>query len=420
MNEAKSQQSLIKIILIGLIGNVMEWYDFAVYGYFATVIGQLFFPAADPATSLIASFGAFAAGFLVRPLGGLLFGRIGDLYGRRRAMVLSVVAMAVPTVLMGFLPTYETAGIAAPILIVLLRIVQGLSVGGEFTSSLIFLVEQAPENRRAFSAVWGSWGASAGILLGSGVGWLINWWLNDAEIIAFGWRIPFILGGLIAVIGFWLRNTLHVEMPRTQSKSPVRDVFTQYRWQVLRVALLNIGFGVAFYTVFIYAVSYIKNIDHLPEGLALRLNTWAMLLLLMVLPLAAWLSDRFGRKKVLAVACSLLVIGALPLFQLIHSSDESLILLGELSFAVIVGMVSGGIAATNVELMPAPIRCTGLAFAYNASIGIFGGLTPLLAAWLIDYTGNPIAPAYWVFATALISLFTIMFLVHETRYKPLH
>lgn len=419
MNEAKSQRSLIKIILIGLIGNVMEWYDFAVYGYFATVIGQLFFPAADPATSLIASFGAFAAGFLVRPLGGLLFGRIGDLYGRRRAMVLSVVAMAVPTVLMGFLPTYETVGIAAPILIVLLRIVQGLSVGGEFTSSLIFLVEQAPENRRAFSAVWGSWGASAGILVGSGVGWLINWWLNDAEIIAFGWRIPFILGGLIAIIGFWLRNTLHVELPIKQSKSPVRDVFTQYRWQVLRVALLNIGFGVAFYTVFIYAVSYIKNIDHLPEGLALRLNTWAMLLLLMVLPLAAWLSDRFGRKKVLAVACSLLVLGALPLFQLIHSSDVSLILLGELSFAVIVGMVSGGIAATNVELMPAPIRCTGLAFAYNASIGIFGGLTPLLAAWLIDYTGNPIAPAYWVFATALISLLTILFQVHETRYKPL-
>lgn len=411
---------LAKIILVGLIGNVMEWYDFAVYGYFATVIGKLFFPASDPVVSLIASFGAFAAGFLVRPLGGLVFGRIGDKVGRRRAMILSVIAMAVPTMLMGFLPTYAAVGIAAPLLIIGLRIVQGLSVGGEYTSSLIFLVEHAPENRRAFSAVWGAWGASAGVLMGSGVGWSMNWLLDDAEIVAWGWRVPFLLGGLIALTGYWIRNSLHVDIPVGQSANPVRDIFTQYRRPVLRVALLNIGLGVAFYTVFIYAVSYIKNIDHLSEGIALRLNTWAMLFLLLVLPLAAWLSDRFGRKRVLGVATALLAAGAVPLFQMIHSEDAAVIFLGELSFTLIVGLFSGGIAATNVELMPAPVRCTGLAFAYNASIGIFGGSTPMMAAWLIDYTDNPIAPAYWVAATALVSLLTLIFMIHETRFQPLH
>ncbi|MEY3882722.1 MAG: Proline/betaine transporter, partial [Pseudomonadota bacterium] len=205
--------SLPKIIIIGLIGNMMEWYDFAVYGYFAMIIGKLFFPMTDPAVSLIASFGAFAAGFLVRPLGGLVFGRIGDLVGRQKAMTLSVIAMAVPTVLMGCLPTYETIGIAAPILLIVLRIIQGLSVGGEYTSSLIFLAENAPKNRKAFTAVWGVWGGTAGILLGSGVGLLVSSFLSDDQLVNWGWRIPFAIGGLVALTGWWIRSNMHVEIP---------------------------------------------------------------------------------------------------------------------------------------------------------------------------------------------------------------
>ena len=165
-----SAQSTSRVLLAGLIGNVMEWYDFAVYGYFATVIGREFFPSSDPAASLIAAFGAFAAGFLVRPLGGVVFGRIGDLAGRQVALKLSVMVMAVPTVLMGLLPTHSQIGIAAPIAVVLLRIVQGLSVGGEYTSSIIFLSENAPERQRGFYAIWGLWGSVLGMLLGSGFG----------------------------------------------------------------------------------------------------------------------------------------------------------------------------------------------------------------------------------------------------------
>jgi MHS family proline/betaine transporter-like MFS transporter len=408
--------SLPKIIIIGLIGNMMEWYDFAVYGYFAMIIGKLFFPMTDPAVSLIASFGAFAAGFLVRPLGGLVFGRIGDLVGRQKAMTLSVIAMAVPTVLMGCLPTYETIGIAAPILLILLRIIQGLSVGGEYTSSLIFLAENAPKNRKAFTAVWGVWGGTAGILLGSGVGLLISSILTDDQLVNWGWRIPFAIGGLVALTGWWIRSNMHVEIPLAQTSSPVKDVFTRYRWDVLRVALLNIGSGVAFYTAFVYAVSYIRNIDKLSESIALELNTLAMLVLLAVLPVSAWMSDRYGRKKILLISTILLVFLSIPLFHLIHSVDEIQILIGEVIFAVVVGMGSGGIVALNVELIPAPVRCTGLAFAYNASMGLFGGTTPLMAAWLINYTGNQIAPAYWVVTTASLSLLTLVFWVKEPVY----
>jgi MFS transporter, MHS family, proline/betaine transporter len=411
--------SRTRIILAGLIGNVMEWYDFAVYGYFAGVIGKLFFPASDPSVSLIASFGAFAAGFLVRPLGGLLFGRIGDLVGRQRALTLSVVAMALPTVLIAFLPTYEHIGVAAPIAIIILRIVQGLSVGGEYTSSLIFLVEHSPGDRRAATAVWGSWGASAGILIGSAVGSLMTHLLDDAEVLSWGWRLPFLLGGLVATSGFLIRRSMPKEIAVAETESPIREVFGKYRRDVMRVALLNVGAGVGFYAAFIYAVSYIRDIDELPEGLAFNLNTGAMALMLVILPIAAWISDRIGRKPLLVVAFALLSFGAVPMFQLIHSGDPATIFLGEAGFALVIGLISGGTVATNVELVPSAVRCTGLAFAYNASIGCFGGSTPLIAAWLINSTGNPIMPAYWIAAAASVSLLTIVFLTRETRFTPL-
>ena len=409
--------ALSKIILIGLIGNVMEWYDFAVYGYFATVIGQLFFPAQDPTVSLIASFGAFAAGFLVRPLGGLVFGRIGDLVGRQHAMTISVMAMAVPTMLMSVLPTYDAIGIAAPILLICLRIIQGMSVGGEFTSSLIFLVENAPKHRKAFTAVWGNWGGTAGILLGSGVGLLVSEWLDDSQLLLWGWRLPFAFGGLVALTGWWIRSGVHVEKPATQSESPVKDVFTHHRADVLRIALLNIGGGVGFYTAFVYSVSYIRNIDQLSETIALEVNTLAMLVLLLVLPFAAWLADRFSRKHVLLVSTIVLVLAAIPLFELIHSHNETQILIGEILFAIIIGMTSGGMVALNVEMIHPSVRCTGLAFAYNASMGLFGGTTPLIAAWLISYSNNPIAPAYWLVFANLLSLLTLLFAVREIKYQ---
>lgn len=419
MTKSPHVSSRARIIGAGLVGNVMEWYDFAVYGYFATVIGTLFFPSDDPAVSLIAAFGAFAAGFLVRPLGGLVFGRIGDLVGRKRALTLSVLAMALPTVLIACLPTYESIGVAAPIAIVLLRMVQGLSVGGEYTSSIVFLVEHAPKDRRAFFAVWGVWGAVLGILLGSGVGDVLATILDAQQITAWGWRIPFAVGALVALTGYVIRSSIHVEAVACETQSPVRDSFGKHRGSVFRVIMLNVGNGVGFYAAFVYAVSYIKEIDRLSEEVALNLNTGAMSLLLLIMPLTAWLSDRIGRKPLIIAGSAILLVGAIPLFQLMHTTDPMTIFLGELGFVMAMGILSGGMNAANVELMPSAVRCTGLAFAYNASIGYFGGTTPLIAAWLISTTGNPIMPAYWVAATAGVTLLTAIFFVRETRFQPL-
>jgi len=407
-----------RIIFAGLIGNVMEWYDFAVYGFFATVVGHLFFPSESPTVSLIAAFGAFAAGFLVRPLGGLLFGRIGDLIGRKRALMLSVTAMAIPTVLIGLLPTYQTIGIVAPILIVILRIVQGLSVGGEYTCSIVFLVEHAPQDQRARNASWGMWGAVAGILLGSGIGVLLTHVFDDAQILNWGWRLAFLFGGFVAIMGILLRRAIHISAPTGGSNQPIRDTFGQYRGSIIRVVLLSIGLGVGFYAAFVYSVTYIKTIDKLTSGVAFDLNTGAMACLLVVLPLAALLADRLGRKPLLIAGGLILAFGAIPLFELMHSTHPATIFLGEIGFVLGVGILGGGFVA-SMEMIPKPVRCTGLAFGYNASIGYFGGTTPLIAAWLIAATGNPIAPAYWIAAAGSITLLTAIFLVRETAFEPM-
>jgi MFS transporter, MHS family, proline/betaine transporter len=413
-----STPNLRQIILMGLIGNVVEWYDFALYGYFAGILGKLFFPSSDPSISLIASFGAFASGFLMRPIGGLVFGRIGDAIGRNAAMSLSVLVMALPTVLMAILPTHEQIGIWAPIFLILLRIIQGLSVGGEYTSSLVYLAENAPQNRKAFTAIWGSWGAVLGMLTGSGVGLATASYLSPENLDQWGWRIPFALGGLIALTGWWIRKKLPPEPQGPSLKSPVKDVITHYRSHVARVVLINIGYGVAYYTVFVYAVTYIRNIDHFSESVALELNTLSMLVLLLMLPFTAWLSDQLGRRKMVTISMSLLLFASFPLFHLIHMESESPVFIGEILFALLVAMTSGGMVALNVELFPSQIRCTGLALAYNIAHGIFGGTTPLVAAWLLRETGNPIAPVYWLIGALTLSALTLVLWIRDHHLHP--
>ena len=268
-----------KIIRAGIIGNVMEWYDFAIYGYFALIIGKLYFPSSSASTSVIAAFGAFAAGFLMRPIGSLIFGNIGDKLGRKRALLISVLMMAIPTFLIGLLPVHEQIGITAPILLVILRMLQGLSVGGEYTTSVVFLVENSPDGRRGFMASWSGWGAVAGILLGSAIASLITTLLTPVQLASWGWRLPFLIGIIIAFVGFYIRRHLPDISPVSNQEkptSPIREAFTHEWRSLLKIAGLNLVNAVAFYMIFVYATTWLQQTEHITASKTLDINSITM------------------------------------------------------------------------------------------------------------------------------------------------
>ena len=392
-----------------MIGNLLEWYDFAIYGYFAAAIGRHFFPHQDPVAQLLSAFGVFAVGYLMRPVGGALIGHIGDRFGRRAALTFSVVAMAIPTFLIGLLPGYATIGLAAPVALTLLRMVQGLSVGGEYTSSMVFLVEHAPERRRGLMGALASCGATAGILLGSAVGAGFAATMSSAALEAWGWRIPFLLGLVVGIAGYVLRRHVQETLPTERpQRAPIVETLRDHWWVVLGIAGLSAFFAAGFYVTFVYLVSWLQTADGIAPARALEINSFSMAVVLPITIAAGWLSDRTGRKPFLLLATILGFVAALPLWWMMHHPSAELAQLGQLGLVLIVGLFVGALPAAMVECAPPSVRCTAVALGYNVTLGVIGGLTPLVAAWLVERTGDELAPAFLIMATAVISFLVIL------------
>ena len=399
----------LRTIAAGMIGHVLEWYDFAIYGYFAAQIGHAFFPHEDRVAQLLSAFGVFAVGFLVRPIGGVLVGHIGDRYGRRAALVFSVTAMAIATFLIGLLPGYERLGVLAPLALTALRMVQGLSVGGECATSMLFLVEHAPPDRRGLMGALAAAAVTAGILLGSAIGAAFAAGLSETALASWGWRLPFLLGLVVGFGGYLLRRRVTEAAPAAQRRrAPIVETLRDHWGIVLRFAGLVTFNAVGFFVSFVYLVSWLQNADGIPPSRALEVNTFSMVILVVVVIAAGILSDRFGRKALLALACVLGFVGAIPLFSLMNHPSPSLAVLGQLGFVLIIGLYGGVMPVTIVEAAPVSVRCTTIALGYNVSFGIIGGLSPLVAAWLVNRTGDEIAPAFLIMAAAAVTLATIM------------
>ncbi|MFO1080581.1 MAG: MFS transporter [Reyranellaceae bacterium] len=398
-----------RMLAAGAIGNVLEWYDFAVYGYFATSIGRTFFPKADPVAQLLAAFGIFAVGFLMRPIGGAVFGHIGDRLGRRVALNLSVIAMAVPTFLVGILPGYDTLGLAAPILLTGLRMVQGLSVGGEFTTSIVFMVERASPERRGLVGAVADLGAVTGILAGSASGAVLESLLSPESLHAWGWRVPFWIGLGVGLTGLALRRGLQEEpVAARQHASPLLASFRDHWRVLLRLASLSAFSAVGFYLMFVYIVSWLQFTKGVPAAEALVINTVSMALLLPVETAMAWLSDRIGRRPVMLAATGFAVVAAWPLLWLMHSGSMAWMLAGQFGFVLSIGTFLGCLPTLMVEVVPRAVRCTAIALGYNVTLGIVGGLSPLVATWLVERTGNDYSPAFMIMIAAAISFVALL------------
>ena len=398
-----------RMVAAGTIGNVLEWYDFAIYGYFAPQIGRYFFPHEDPIAQLLSAFGVFAIGYLMRPIGGVIIGHIGDVRGRRAALTVSISAMAIPTFLMGLLPGYQAIGLAAPIGLTLLRMVQGLSVGGEYTSSLVFLIEQSPPQRRGLMGAVGACGTTIGILLGSAVGAAFAASMSPAALEAWGWRIPFLLGIVVGMTGYVLRRYMaEADTVERRGRAPIVETLRDHWRLVAGFAGLSVFSAVTFYAGFVYLVSWLQTVDGIAPARALEINTLSMVLVLPVLLVAGWLSDRIGRKPLMVLACVGGLLGAVPLFWVLNHPSALMVGLGQIGLVLLMGLYYGVLPTILVESAPENVRCTAVSLGYNLCYGLIGGLTPAAATWLVERSGDENAPAFLIMTSAAVTLATLL------------
>jgi len=402
-------------VLAGLAGNVMEWYDFMVYGYFASTIGALFFPARDPLASMIAAYGVLAVSFVMRPFGAVWFGHIGDKLGRKRALELSVTLMAIPTFLLGLLPSYETIGVAAPILLTILRLMQGLSVGGEYTSSFSFVIEHAPRTRRGLHGALTTCGAILGILLASLAAVITSKISEDPAAASWAWRVPFLLGVLVAGVGLWVRRSLH-ETPSFEklkaeggiADSPLREAWRNEKMRITRVFLLYALGSAIFYILFLFVQAALSQAG-MPKHLAQLATTCSLGVLVFALPTAAYVSDRIGRRPVMLTGALCTLIFILPLYQSLKSLDFTTVVLVQIGMTLISAMIMGPVPAAITEMFPARTRFSSLSIGYNASLAAFGGTAPMVAGLLMQKTGSVDSPAYYLMALSLVSGAVVFF-----------
>ena len=416
--EFRTPTAVRRGVVAGVVGNVLEWYDFALFGFFAREIGAHFFPATDPTASLLAAFGTFAAGFLMRPVGGALFGWVGDRFGRKQALIWSVLAMAFPSFFIGLLPGTETIGFAAPVLLLLFRLMQGLAVGGEYMASAVFLVEGSQPGRRGWMGSWGPLGASAGTLLGSMAGALVNRVLPPEAVMAYGWRIPFLAGLAVGLGGLAIRRHYVERVPhQAPAKSPLGEAFRQHWRTMLHLVVLIAGISVGFYTVFVYTATWLEQQIGVPARTALEINSLAMAAHLFVLPAAGWASDRLGRRPVLMFGSGAFALLAYPLMSLMAQGQTGGLVLGWVALSLLLAIAGGVMPATMAELAPWRVRCTVLSVAYNVGMALLGGTTPLVAAWLVARTGVTLAPALYLSAAAGLAFIGALLLPGTTRHS---
>jgi len=411
-----------RAVVAATSGNVLEWYDFTVYGFLAPTIGRVFFPSEDHVASLLSAFAVLAVGYAARPIGSIIYGHIGDRFGRKPALLSSVTLMGVGSVLIGILPTHAQIGVTASVLLVLIRVLQGISVAGEYSASGVLIVEEARKESRGLVGSWIACAMMLGCVLGSGVPALITAFLSEEQISAWGWRIPFFLGAVIAICGVILRRHM-TELPikdRAQAAPglPIVAALRNHGTTIVRMICLILVNAVGFYMLFVYAASYLTARMHISTAHALDINTLSLLVMLPATPLAAIWSDRIGRKPLLYVVAIGTLVLSWPLWWLMHHQSLALILAGQVGFALLFAAGYAVTSAVMVETLPAEVRCSGVAIGYNLCLAVFGGTTPLIATYLVARTADDFAPVYYLMATALISLIAT-FRLPETAGRPL-
>lgn len=419
---------LKKAVGAAAIGNAMEWFDFGVYGYLAATLGKVFFPSQSDSAQLIYSFAAFAVAFLVRPLGGMFFGPLGDRIGRQRVLAATMVMMAIGTFAIGLIPSHATIGIWAPVLLLVARLVQGFSTGGEYGGAATFMAEYAPDRRRGFFGSWLEVGTLGGFTLGAGLVNGLTWLLGDPTMQQWGWRLPFLCAGPLGIIGLYLRLRLE-ETPAflrkqedNEQHESVKEQFKDILAGNLRPMLLCLGLvfmlNLADYMLLSYMPSYLTATLGYSSTSGLLVVVIAMICMMFITPLMGMLSDKVGRRPVWMASSIGFFFLSVPCFMLIGSGSLWWVFVGMMILGVLLVCLLSIVASTLPCLFPTQVRYGGMAIAYNVSTSLFGGTAPLVATWLVDRTGNHYMPAFYLMLAAVVGFISIL-LAKESACRPL-
>ncbi|MEU8031395.1 glycine betaine/L-proline transporter ProP [Streptomyces sp. NPDC049099] len=393
------------------LGNAMEWFDFGVYSYIAVTLGKVFFPSGNPTAQLLSTFGAFAAAFLVRPLGGMVFGPLGDRVGRQKVLALTMIMMAVGTFAIGLIPSYASIGVGAPLLLLAARLVQGFSTGGEYAGASTFIAEYAPDRKRGFFGSWLEFGTLAGYIGGAGLVTVMTALLSSADLLSWGWRIPFLIAGPMGIIGLYLRMRLEetpafaAEVEKAEAarpKVPLREMVAG-QWKALLLCMgLVLVFNVTDYMLLSYMPSYLTSELKYDEMHGLLVVLGVMALMMIVQPFAGALTDRVGRRPVIAAGCAGFLFLSIPALLLIRQGSLLAVALGMGALGLLLVCFTAAMPAALPALFPTRVRYGSLSIGFNVSVSLFGGTTPLVVTALIGATGNMMMPAYYMMAAAVV------------------
>ncbi|WP_374302588.1 MFS transporter [Paracoccus sp. (in: a-proteobacteria)] len=424
--DAKATPAVLrKVLTASFIGNFVEWFDYASYGYFATVIAVVFFPEIAPSAALLATFAVFAISFVIRPIGGIVWGSIGDRVGRRTALSWSILIMSGATTVIALLPSHAQIGMAAPVLLLLVRMVQGFSASGEYAGATSFLAEYAPPEKRGFYTSMVPASTAAGLLAGSLMSALLFSQLTETQLHGWGWRLPFLLAFPLGLVGLYIRLKLE-DTPRFRElearhhveATPVRELFTTCRKPILRAFGVTCLNAVGFYLILSYMPTYLITEMGMDESASFLANSIALFAYIFLIFMMGALSDRFGRKTALVAASILFIVLTVPLFGLLDGATFGTIVLVQVIFGALLTVNDGTLPCFLSEIFPTRVRYSGFAFSFNTANALFGGTAPFIATWLISATGSKAAPAWFLVAAAVVALIA-MLTSRETAGKPL-
>ncbi|MEV0617254.1 MFS transporter [Nonomuraea sp. NPDC050404] len=419
-------KSRVRQLMAASIGNVVEWYDWYAYSALATFFSVQIFPpsADDPLLPLLSAFGIFAVGFFMRPLGGLLVGAFADRYGRKSAMTFTIILMGVGSLLVGLTPTYAAVGVLAPIMLTLARLIQGLSVGGEFAAATTFLVESAPKGRRGLFSSFQYVSTTIGQLIATGMAALLATMLIHADMNSWGWRIPFFVGAVLSLVGLWIRkgadetSAVAEEIQRGETKRPgLFEFLRSYPRSAATIVGITVAGTVAYYTWTTFLPTYANITVGFDKAQALQIGTISLLFFMILQPLAGMLSDRVGRKPLLIAFGLGFLILPVPLLGMLTDAYWSLLVVQLIGMVFLSGFTSIS-AAVNSELFPTRVRAAGAGFPYSLTVALFGGTAPLIGTALQE-AKNPGLFPWYMSALALVSTLVYIFVLRETKDQPL-